>query len=68
MSSLFSGKFPFDLRAALHFNRLNRKILQIESVPGTPVLLTALKKPTFPNSNSIWNVKAKGLSAVVTNC
>ena len=32
--------------------------------PGTPVFLSP-KKPTFPNSNSIWNSRATGLSVVL---
>ena len=35
--------------------------------PGTPVFPSPKKKPTFPNSNSIRNLRATGLS-VVTNC
>ena len=31
--------------------------------PGTPVLPSP-QKPTFPNSNSIWNLRATGLSVV----
>ena len=31
--------------------------------PGSPVFLPP-QKPTFPNSNSIWNPRATGLSVV----
>ena len=34
--------------------------------PGSPVSPSP-QKPTFPNSNSIWNLRARGLS-VVTDC
>ena len=34
--------------------------------PGTPVF-PSLQKPTFKNSNSIWNPRATGMS-VVTDC
>ena len=32
--------------------------------PGTPVFPSP-QKPTFPNSNSIWNSRATGLSVVL---
>ena len=32
--------------------------------PGTPVFLSP-QKPTFPNSNWIWNLRATGLSLVI---